>query len=191
MRNSTFAAEQAGTSGVSSEPELDFSALAEAETEFDASFVEQYPTLYRAARKVAYRLLADREDAEDIAQEACFRAHQRWQVLTDGDDYAAAWVNHVSTNLSLDRWRRRRCARRYLASSQLPPGVVNAERFDLNRALGTLPRRQREVVLLRYVADLPENEVARQLRCSPGTVKTHASRGLAALRAALGDNSDE
>jgi len=68
---------------------------------------------------------------------------------------------------------------------------VNTERVDLNRALATLPRRQREVVLLRYVVDLPENEVARQLSCSPGTVKTHASRGLAALRAALGDNSDE
>jgi len=189
VRNS-FAADQTDASDVLSESELEFSARAEAETEFDASFVEQYPTLYRAAHKVAYRLLADREDAEDIAQEACFRAHQRWQVLTDGD-YAAAWVSHVSTNLSLDRWRRRRCARRYLASSQLPPGIANAERVDLNRALGTLPRRQREVVLLRYVADLPENEVARQLSCSPGTVKTHASRGLAALRAALGDNSDD
>ena len=67
---------------------------------------------------------------------------------------------------------------------------MNAERVDLNRALGTLPPRQREVVLLRYVADLPELEVARQLECSPGTVKTHASRGLAALRAALGDKPD-
>jgi RNA polymerase sigma-70 factor (sigma-E family) len=189
VRKSTFAAERPDASGVLSESALGLSTLADAESEFDASFVEQYPTLYRAAHKIAYRLLADREDAEDIAQEACFRAHQRWDVLTDGN-YAAAWVAHVSTNLSLDRWRRRRCARRYLASSQLPPGVVNAERVDLNRALGSLPRRQREVVLLRYVADLPENEVARKLSCSPGTVKTHASRGLAALRAALGDNSD-
>ena len=190
MRTGSWATERPGTSDVDSEPAPEISVLADAETEFDASFVEQYPTLYQAAHRIAYRMLADREDAEDIAQEACIRAHQRWQVLTDGN-YAAAWVAHVSTNLSLDRWRRRRCARRYLASSQLPPGVVNAERVDLNRALGTLPRRQREVVLLRYVADLPENEVARQLSCSPGTVKTHASRGLAALRAALGDNTDE
>jgi RNA polymerase sigma-70 factor (ECF subfamily) len=152
-------------------------------------FVAAYPELHQAAYRIAFRFLGDREDAEDIAQEACIRACQRWPELSEGD-YAPAWVNHVSTNLSLDRWRRRRCARRYLASAQLPPGIVNAERVDLNRALGTLPPRQREVVLLRYVADLPELEVARQLECSPGTVKTHASRGLAALRAALGDKPD-
>ena len=61
VRNS-FAADQTDASDVLSESELEFSARAEAETEFDASFVEQYPTLYRAAHKVAYRLLADRED---------------------------------------------------------------------------------------------------------------------------------
>jgi DNA-directed RNA polymerase specialized sigma24 family protein len=151
-------------------------------TEFGAA----YPRLYQTAFRIAYRLLANREDAEDIAQETCIRACQRWATLSEGD-YTAAWASQVSTNLSLDRWRRRRCALRYLASTLLPPGVVNAERVDLSRALGRLPRRQREVVLLRYVADLPELEVARQLRCSPGTVKTHASRGLAALRAALAD----
>jgi RNA polymerase sigma-70 factor (sigma-E family) len=176
--------------GASNEAAPDISVVADSQTTFDASFVEQYPTLYRAAHRIAYRMLADREDAEDIAQEACIRAHQRWHALSEGG-YSGAWVAHVSTNLSLDRWRRRRCARRYLAAWQLPPGIVNAERVDLDRALGTLPRRQREVVLLRYVADLPENEVARQLSCSPGTVKTHASRGLAALRAALRDNPDE
>jgi DNA-directed RNA polymerase specialized sigma24 family protein len=53
-----------------------------------------------------------------------------------------------------------------------------------------LSRRQREVVALRYLADLPETDVARALGCSVGTVKQHASRGLAALRAALGPRSD-
>ena len=56
--------------------------------------------------------------------------------------------------------------------------------------LRSLSRRQREVVALRYLADLPEADVARALGCSVGTVKQHASRGLAALRVALGPTSD-
>jgi RNA polymerase sigma-70 factor (sigma-E family) len=152
-------------------------------------FVDAYPTLYRNAYRIAFRLLGDREDAEDIAQEACIRACQRWRRLADGG-YAEAWTSHVTTNLSLDRWRRRRSALRYLQSSPRPTDPVAADRVDLHRALETLPKRQREVVLLRYVADLPEQEVARQLRCSAGTVKTHASRGLAALRAALGGSRE-
>jgi RNA polymerase sigma factor (sigma-70 family) len=67
---------------------------------------------------------------------------------------------------------------------------------DLVRALRALPRRQREVVALRYLADRPEAEVADLLGCSAGAVKQHAHRGLAALRARLapgagGDDDDE
>ena len=61
------------------------------------------------------------------------------------------------------------------------------DRLDLQRALRDLPKRQRDVVVLRYVADQPEDAVAAALGVSVGTVKTHASRGLAALRARLGD----
>jgi RNA polymerase sigma-70 factor (sigma-E family) len=139
-------------------------------------------------------LLGDRQDAEDVAQEACIRACQRWRKLSAGG-YAAPWVAHVATNLSLDRWRRRRSAQKFvdqkgMGTADRPAHAVDSDRVDLHRALKTLPRRQREVVLLRYVADLSEQEVARQLRCSTGTVKTHASRGLAALRAVLGEKED-
>ena len=60
------------------------------------------------------------------------------------------------------------------------------QRAELVEVLRSLSRRQREVVALRYLADLPEADVARALGCSIGTVKQHASRGLAALRVALG-----
>jgi RNA polymerase sigma factor (sigma-70 family) len=66
-----------------------------------------------------------------------------------------------------------------------PLGVVDryqAERVDLARALRRLPRRQREVVVLRYLADWSEADVALALGCSVGTVKSHGHRGLAALR---------
>ena len=65
------------------------------------------------------------------------------------------------------------------------------DRVDLVRALRALPRRQREVVALRYLADRPEAEVADLLGCSAGAVKQHAHRGLAALRARLGPGTNE
>ena len=55
--------------------------------------------------------------------------------------------------------------------------------------LATLPRRQREVLVLRYYADCPEAEIADLLDIAPGSVKTHAHRGLEALRAALEDRT--
>ncbi|MGH9062770.1 MAG: sigma factor-like helix-turn-helix DNA-binding protein [Acidimicrobiales bacterium] len=58
--------------------------------------------------------------------------------------------------------------------------------MDLVRGLQSLSRRQRQVVVLRYLADRPAGEVAEVLGCSSGSVKTHATRGLAALRRALG-----
>ena len=67
-------------------------------------FIDAYSGLFRDAYRVAFRLLGDREEAEDIAQEACIRACQRWRRLSEGG-YAAPWVVRVSTNLSLDRWR--------------------------------------------------------------------------------------
>jgi RNA polymerase sigma factor (sigma-70 family) len=66
-----------------------------------------------------------------------------------------------------------------------------AERIDLQRALLGLSRRQRDVVVLRYGADLSEADVAAFLHCSVGTVKTHAHRGLAALRVALEPEPEE
>jgi RNA polymerase sigma factor (sigma-70 family) len=58
---------------------------------------------------------------------------------------------------------------------------------QVRQALMSLPRRQRSVLVLRYFADLPEAEVASALGCSIGTVKTHAHRGLRALREILGE----
>jgi RNA polymerase sigma factor (sigma-70 family) len=58
----------------------------------------------------------------------------------------------------------------------------------VRQALAKLPRQQRAVLVLRYAADLPEAEIAELLGCSPGTVKTHAHRGLCALRDSLGDD---
>jgi RNA polymerase sigma-70 factor (sigma-E family) len=147
-------------------------------------FEEVFSDLFRLAYRVSFRVLGDRGDAEDVAQEALARTHVRWARLRDNPE---GWVVTVSTNLAIDRLRRRR---RTVESGGEPVALVEmhlSERIDLARALRRLPRRQRQVVVLRYLADWPELEVADALGCSPGTVKSHASRGLAHLRHHLED----
>jgi RNA polymerase sigma factor (sigma-70 family) len=117
-----------------------------------------------------------------VAQEALARAHLRWGRLHERPE---GWIVTVATNLSIDRLRRRR---RLSALVEEPLAVVDihrSERIDLARALRRLPRRQRQVVVLRYLADWSENDVATALGVSGGAVKSHASRGLAALRQQL------
>lgn len=148
-----------------------------------AGFDDEFAGLFDLAYRVAFRILGSREDAQDVAQEALARAGERWARLAGGPH---GWVARVAFNLAIGRWRRARRAAALTAVARgdhADPHV--AERLDLVAALKTLPKRQREVVVLRYLADRPESEVAALLGCTPGAVKTHASRGLAALRAAL------
>ena len=143
--------------------------------DFDAEF----DNLWGRAYGVAYVVLGDRGESEDIAQETLARALARWKKVSA---YAEPWVVRVAGNLAIDRVRQRQRTRG-LPTNDVPG--LDAQRVDLQRALVTLSPKQREVVVLRYVADLPEAEVAQTLGCSVGTVKTHASRGLAALRKSL------
>jgi RNA polymerase sigma factor (sigma-70 family) len=143
--------------------------------DFDAEF----DNLWSRAYGVGYVVLGDRGESEDIAQETLARALVRWKKVSA---YAEPWVVRVAGNLAIDRVRQRQRTRG-LPAHDLPE--VDAQRVDLQRALLTLSPKQREVVMLRYLVDLPELEVAQTLGCSVGTVKTHASRGLAALRKSL------
>ncbi len=143
--------------------------------------------LYRLAYRVAFRLLGDRGDAEDVAQEALARAALRWSRLEDRPE---GWVTRVASNLAIDRIRRRR---RTLPPPNRPLGLVDlhvGERGDLVNGLRRLPRRQREAVVLRYLADFSEADAAIVMHCSVGTVKSHCARGLAALRAHLSDSGE-
>ncbi len=142
-------------------------------------FEEAFPDLYRLAYRISFRVLGDRGDAEDVAQEALARAHIRWAHLRERPE---GWVVTVATNLSIDRHRRRRRLSSLVNEPLALVDVHMSERIDLARALRRLPRRQREVVVLRYLADWSERDVALSLGVSAGAVKSHASRGLAALR---------
>ena len=151
------------------------------------SFTAAFAGLYASAFHAAYRLLGNRQEAEDVAQEACARACLRWNRLTRHGESAKPWVVRVATNLAIDQYRRHRRALANDAVAPAPVEAVDARRVDLHRALAQLTKRQRDVVVLRYVVDLSEAETAAALGCAPGTVKSHATRGLAALRAALGE----
>jgi len=155
-----------------------------ADPAFVEAFDEAFPELFRSAYRVAYRLLGSREDAADCAQEACARACADWRKLTRAGS-PVPWIVRVSSNLAIDRWRRAQRTRGRGASSEVAVFDPDPERLDLYRALDALPRRQRDVLVLRHLADLPEAAVAEVLGCSVGTVKSNASRARAALRAVL------
>jgi RNA polymerase sigma factor (sigma-70 family) len=146
-------------------------------------FEQRFPGLFRTAFAVAHAILGDRTEAADVAQECMARALVRWR---DVRTHPEPWVVRVAGNLAVDVIRRQRRI--------VPPdeevsgpdvGHAAADCIDLQRALLGLPRRQRDVLLLRYFADLTERDVAGLLGCSVGSVKTHAHRGIAALRLAL------
>ena len=153
----------------------------------DPDFDEAFPGLFDAGYRAAFRLLGAREDAAECAQEACARAFADWKRLSKGGD-VAPWVVRVSGRLAIDRWRS---ARRTPARvTRTEPSASIPDRVDLHRALHELTDRQRDVVILRCLADLPEAAVAETLGCSISTVKTHASRGLAVLRTVLDIEED-
>jgi RNA polymerase sigma factor (sigma-70 family) len=146
---------------------------------FDAAYEALAPVAYRAA----YRLVGDRESARDIAQDAMVRLVPRWRKIAD-HPCPEAWAATVATRLAIGSWRKRGPEPRPVADTA-PSDQAIVDRDALVAALRSLPRRQREVAVLLYVADLPVADVAAALGCTDGTVKQHASRARDALRTAL------
>ena len=130
-------------------------------------------------------LCGDRWLAEDVMQEVLARVHGRWTVIA-GMDQPDAYIRRMIVNEFLS-WRRK--LRRNILMSDVPelpdaadPASQHADRAALVAELAKLPRKQRTVIVLRYYAGLSDLEIATDLGCSPGTVRSHASRALATLR---------
>ncbi|MDQ1708673.1 MAG: hypothetical protein QOG49_58, partial [Frankiaceae bacterium] len=165
-------------------------AAAQASTaaqEVDAGYSAAFPRLYSRAYSAAFRLLGNRAHAQDIAQETMARAYVRWSKIT-GEP--AGWCVRVAVNLAMDHLRtaardRRRHRELTTVGQSATHDAYAAERVDLYVALRALPRRQRQIVALRYIGDLSEQQAADALHLSVGTVKSQSSRGLAALRTQL------
>lgn len=137
-----------------------------------------------ALLRLAYLLVGDWHRADDVCQAAFVRLHRAWPRVC-GYDAVDAYARQVVTN-EANRWWRRPARREELPGEVAVPAadglaVVEA-RDELWRLLMALPGRQRAVVVLRYVEDLSEDETARVLGCSVGTVKSTASKAMARLR---------
>jgi RNA polymerase sigma-70 factor (sigma-E family) len=150
------------------------------------------PRLFRTALLLTGH---DRAAAEDLLQLALERAYRRWARICRTDD-PERYVRRILSNASKDRWRRAaRRPERLLRPGDAPRAaddhaVAVADRDYLMRALAALPSRQRAVLVLHYYTDLPAAEIADELGCSVGTVKSQLSRGLARLRAAAGPEAE-
>ena len=139
----------------------------------------------------------DSGTAEEVVQDAFVAMHDRWRRLRD-PDLALAYLRQAVVNRSRSVLRHRGVQARH-ADAERPvvrdlPGadeaaLVTERRGTLLDALRTLTDRQREVLALRYYLDLSEAEIASTLGISRGAVKSHASRGVAALRTLMEDDA--
>lgn len=151
---------------------------------YDAFFAECLPVVLLFGR----RLTGSSFDAQDIATEALGRAFAHWGRV-QRLDYRQAWVLRVAVNLVIGESRRTRPAPRAGPDEGVDVAETVVLREALVAALRQLPGRRREAVALRYLADLSEREAAAAMGVSTGSVKTHLSRGLNALKRALGPDS--
>lgn len=149
----------------------------------DGDFDSFFHGVFAKAVAVAQRVTGDRGTAEDAAVEALAKAYLRWRRI-GGQPWRDAWVYKVAVNEALRGLPRQAAAVAAPAPGDLGEHV--ALRQTLTAALRRLPRRQREVIVLRYLLDFSEAEVAATLGVSQGSVKTHMHRGIAALRKSVG-----
>ncbi len=158
------------------------------DAEFAAFMAEHGTELLRTA----WLLVGDPHQAEELAQAALVRTYAAWDRIRSDDPLR--YARRVLANLRVDTWRRRR--REVLSAPEaMPEGSAPRtqdrvdDRDQLVRALALLTPRQRRIVVLRHLVGLTDADVAADLGVSVGTVKSTASRGLATLRAALGEPS--
>ena len=156
----------------------------------DTAVAELYAAHYRRLVRLSVLLVRDVGTAEEVVQDAFVAMHGRWGRLRDPDN-ALAYLRQAVVNRSRSVLRHRGVVERHEAAH--PPqvtaepaadeAVLAAERRGrVLDALRDLPDRQREVLALRYYLDLSEADIATTLGISRGAVKSHASRGAAALR---------
>jgi RNA polymerase sigma-70 factor (sigma-E family) len=153
---------------------------ARAEEEFTRFVADRTVALLR----VAHALTGDQHAAEDLVQNALAKAMLRWRHIEENPE---AYVRRILYHDHISGWRRRRRRPETpMAVVPEPPGPDGTDaahlRLLLRAALLELPPRQRAVIVLRYLDDRSEREVAEILGCRVGTVASQASRALAKLR---------
>jgi RNA polymerase sigma-70 factor (sigma-E family) len=156
----------------------------------DLAVIELYSMHYTALVRLAAMLVRDTQTAEEVVQDSFVAMHDGWERLRDTEK-ALAYMRQAVVNRSRSVLRHRMVVEK---NQQKPPpdmpsaehgALALVERSAVIAALRDLPERQREALVLRYYADLSEAEIAAAMKISRGAVKSHTSRGMAALRVAL------
>jgi len=164
----------------------------------DQAVAELYAAHWRRLVRLSVLLVHDQGLAEEITQDAFVALHGRWSRLRD-PSAALAYLRQSVVNRSRSALRHRKVVDRHAARERLPEPAPSAEagveagvrRTEVLAAMQALPRRQREVLALRYYLDLSEADIAASLGISQGAVKSHASRGSAALRSHLAPHLED
>lgn len=147
-----------------------------------------------AVLATAGRILTDRTEAEDVAQEAMLRLWKGAGRLEIGEAGVGPWLRRVAANLAIDRVRRRRetAVAEVPETAEPPRQMQGLAEGDLSRrvaaALASLPERQRLALALFHYEELSQGEVAARLAISEEAVESLLARGRRALRAALKDD---
>ena len=157
--------------------------MADRVDEFKAFFEAEF----RPLRRLGYLLTGDWIEAEDLAQEAMVRTYRAWSRIRERER-PGAYARSVLVNRRRSMLRRSMVVQKHaemLRSEEYRPDF-GEEGMVLWDAIGSLPRRQRAALILRFYEDLPEAEIAQILDAPVGTVKSLVHRGLAKLRENLG-----
>jgi RNA polymerase sigma-70 factor (sigma-E family) len=153
----------------------------------DAEYTDYVQARLPWLRRVAYLLCQDWQSADDLVQAAITRLYTHWGRARNAasvDAYARTVLIRTFLAERRSAWARRVTLS---ASYQELPDVAGDHdlRLDMRAALASLPPRQRATLVLRFYCDLPVDETAAELGCTPGTVKSQTAKGLSALRRAL------
>ncbi|WP_422771898.1 SigE family RNA polymerase sigma factor [Plantactinospora sp. WMMC1484] len=157
---------------------------------WEQEYVEFVTAALPRMRRLAYLLCGDAHRADDLVQQTFTTLYVHWpriRTVAHLDGYARATLVRFFQSEKRRPWSKR------VRLTEAPPeplprlGPDVEERTVLRAALDRLPRRQRAVLVLRFLCDMPVAEVAEVLGCAPGTVKSQSFHGLAALRRLLDD----
>jgi RNA polymerase sigma-70 factor (sigma-E family) len=162
-----------------------------AATEADRVLTAMYDAEYRSLVRMSAVMLGDVGSAEEVVQESFIAVHAAWRGLRDMDK-AVHYLRRSVLNRSRSVLRHRAVVDRHTPKHEpeMPSAeqaaIIRLERSAVVSALRSLPDRQREALVLKFYLDLSEEQVAAAMKISAGAVKSHTSRGKAALRTVLG-----
>jgi RNA polymerase sigma-70 factor (sigma-E family) len=160
----------------------------------DTEFAEYFAARSGAMRGTAYLLCGDWHRAEDLVQVTFTKLYLAWRKISR-HEVVDAYTRQILVRTFISDTRRGRYSRERLGVEDVDPaarvGGSAEDRLVVLEALGRVAPRQRAVIVLRYWEDLSVEETARALKCTTGTVKSQAARGLQTLRGLLADDYQE